>query len=187
MRQAISSSYGNKSYTVPAEIFRDPTRSNGKTILPEMRKSFQIAEVHELHHETARRLVIGGKPKEVAKQLGISYQSVINVKNSPVIQEQMKLLGGARDVETMNVAKQIRDLAPKCVEVLTDILEDDDCGKSLKMKTSLAILDRAGHSVPKNVNVKGVHAVVSAADLDRIKARAAEINMIADEEDIVDV
>ena len=47
----------------------------------------------------------------------------------------------------------------------------------MKLKTSLAILDRAGHSVPKNVNVKGVHAVVSPADLKAIQQRALEIGM----------
>lgn len=180
----------NQAYNIPSEIFRDPTRSNGKRIPPEMRKDFQLAEVHELHHEIARLLVIGHKPKEVAEFLKISYATVLNVKNSPIIQEQMKLLGGARDKETMDVAKQIRDLAPKAVSILEGVLEDIDnqCGKALQVKTSLAILDRAGHSVPKNVNVKGVHAIVSADDLEKIKQRGAEIGIYEEsEEDIIDV
>lgn len=190
MQQNIIVESNNKSYSVPKDIFRDPTRSHGNRMPPEMRKSFQLAEVHELHHEIARLLVLGHKPKEVAKLLNVSYATVINVKNSPVIQEQMNLLGGARDKETKDVAKQIRDLAPKAVQILEGVLEDAEgqIGKALQVKTSLAILDRAGHSVPKNVNVKGVHAVVSAEDLERIKARGAEIGIYEEEDsEVIDV
>ena len=182
----LTSTYNGKAYSVPREIFYNPDRKSGMKKPPEMRKSFQLAEVHEVHHEIARQLVLGNKPKEIAKNLNINYQTIINVKNSPIIQEQMKLLGGARDKETKDIAKQIRDLAPKAVSILHNILDDDEAGKSLQMKTSLAILDRAGHAVPKNVNVKGVHAIVSAEDLEKIKARGAEIGIYADE-DVIDV
>lgn len=174
-------------FAIPRKDYWNPDRESRRKRPPEMRKSFQIAEVHETHHEIARRLVLGQKPKEIAKDLNIGYGTVLNVRRSPIIQEQMKIMGGARDAETHDIAKQIRDLTPKCVKVLEEIIDDDEVGKSLKMKASLAVLDRAGHAVPKNVNVKGMHAVISAQDLIAIKERAAEIGMIADEDDIIDV
>ena len=176
---------GDKLWTAPVSEYATGRRL-GSLKPPEMRKDFDISEVHEVYHEVARRLVLGQKVKAIAKDLNISEGTVRNAKKSPVIQEQMKIMGGARDYETKNVAKQIRELAPKCVEVLTEILDDDEVSKGLKLKTSLAVLDRAGHSVPKNVNVKGIHAVITPSDLAKIKERAAEIGIESSEE-IIDV
>lgn len=144
---------------------------------PDEKKNFDIREVHTYYHEIARRLVIGQKTAEIAKALNVHPNTVRNAKNSPVIQEQLRIMGGARDHEAKNVAKQIRELAPKCVEVLEGILNDEEVGNGLKVKTSLAILDRAGHSVPKNVNMRAVHAIVTKDDLSRIKERALEIGI----------
>jgi hypothetical protein len=167
------------TYLRDYERYFKTDRVNEKRKPVELRKSFQITEMHEIHHEIARLLVLGHKPKDVAEHLKVSYSTVINVKNSPIVIEKMELLRGARDAEVVDVAKQIRELAPKAVEVLTDIIEDDDEATGMKMKASLAILDRAGHGVPKNVNVRGVHAIVSKDDLMAIKQRAVEIGLNA--------
>jgi hypothetical protein len=148
--------------------------------MPELRRNFSLSELHERHHEIARRLVLGQKPKDIAEDLKLSYASVVNVKNLPVVQEQIALLSGARDSEVVDVAKQIRELAPECVRILKeDILECDDnsVSKSLKAKTCFDILDRAGHSAPKSLNINAVHAIVTPQDLMAIKQRAAEIAM----------
>jgi hypothetical protein len=173
----VNTALSRNGYTHPRKLYWNPDRVSGRKKAPEMRKSFQLAELHEKHHEIARRIVVGHKPKEIAKDLGLNYHTVISIKNSPIVQEQIKLLSGARDSDTLDVAKQIRNLAPKCVEVLENILEDEETTQSLKMKASLAILDRAGHSVPKNVNMKSVHAVLSPNDLAVIKERALEIGL----------
>lgn len=152
-------------------------RVNEKRKPAELRKNFQITEMHDIHHEIARRLVLGEWPREIAKALNISYQTVINVKNSPIVQEKIELLHGARDSEVMDVAKQIRELAPKAVEVIEGVLDDEEEGTGMRLKASLAVLDRAGHGVPKNVNVRGVHAIVSKDDLALIKQRAVEIGL----------
>jgi len=169
----------NYACVTPAEDFKVFGRENRRQV-PELRRSFQIAELQERHHEVARRLVLGEKPKDIAKALNLCYQTIVSVKNSPILQEQIKLLSGARDAEVVDVAKQIRDLAPKCVKVLNDAIEDDETPQALKIKTSLAILDRAGHSVPKNVNLMASHRLVSARDLEMIKSRALQIGLDSD-------
>ena len=176
-------------FTYPGEDYADIERILKKSKPPEMRKTFSIVEMHAKHHEIARRLVLGQKPKDIANSLGITYQSVIIVKNSPVVQEQIAILSGARDSEVVDVAKQIRDMAPKCLKVIEGIIDagDDDVrvSKEMQVKTALSMLDRAGHAPQKNVNVRGIHAIVTPADLQRIKSRAVEIGIT--EGTIVDI
>jgi hypothetical protein len=168
---------------VPSELYANPDRINFRRS-PRIRKNFQLAELQERHHEIARLLVLGTPIEKIAKETGMSPLTIKQYKNFPVIKEQINIMSGARDKEVTDVAKQIRNLAPRCVEVLEGILSNDQASDGLKLKTSLAILDRAGHSVPKNVNVKGVHAVVTGETLDAIKQRAIEI---ASRSDVIDV
>ena len=192
LQEALKTTYQNKdgsrqAIVMPREYHWDPERLNRRQV-PEIKRTFQIAELQERHHEVARRLVLGEKPKDIAKALNLCYQTIVSVKNSPVVQEQINLLSGARDAEVVDVAKQIRDLAPKCVKVLSDAIEDDETPQALKIKTSFAILDRAGHSVPKNVNLTASHRLISPQDLEMIKARALRIGLDSDivEGEIVD-
>jgi hypothetical protein len=180
--EMISYAANGAAYTIPRDIYGigNLSRSSANAKPPEMKKSFNLSELQAQHHEIARRLVIGQKPKEISVALGCSYQSIINIKNMPVVQEQINLLSGARDAEVVDIAKQIRDLAPKCVKVLENILDDEDAHDSLKLKASLSVLDRAGHSVPKNITTNVTHRIVSDHELALIKQRAAEIGIYED-------
>jgi len=170
---------GGQNYVMPKNLYgiENIDRVIGSRKTPEMKKSFNLAELQAQHHEIARRLVIGQKAKEISEALGCSYQQIINIKNMPIVQEQIKLLSGARDAEVVDVAKQIRDLAPKCLKVLENILDNEDVHESLKLKASLGVLDRAGHSVPRNITSNITHRIVSDSDLALIKQRALEIGI----------
>ena len=177
MRMVTVKTRSGKDYTFDAHRYGDPNRIDLRKTPPAMKKGFQVAEMHELHHEIARRLVLTQKPKDIAAELGCAYTTVISVKNSPVVQEQIRLLQGAQDATVIDVTERIRNLAPKAVEVLESIMNDEDASANIRSKNALAILDRAGHAPPKNVNIKGVVATVSADDLVKIKQRAAEIGI----------
>ena len=179
MAGEIIAAFDKVSYAVPKDIYGigNIGRTRGTAKPPEMKKSFNLSELQAQHHEIARRLVIGQSPKEISVALGCSYQSIINIKNMPMVQEQINLLSGARDAEVVDVAKQIRDLAPKCVKVLEDILDNEDAHDSLKLKASLSVLDRSGHSVPKNITTNVTHRIVSEHELALIKQRAVEIGL----------
>lgn len=184
--------YGNKTYEYPRSRYHNDRREDGRR-LPSgaARKTFVVAEMNERHHEIARLLVLGTKPKDVARELDISYAQVMNVKNSPVVREQMMFLQGARDDATVDVMKQIQAALPDCVKYLIDSVDDDDVSHTTRSKNAFGLMGVAGYGQTKNVNIKGVHAVLNAEDLMEIKSRASEIaneiGLMAKEGEIVDI
>ena len=157
--------------------YRDPYRDDRKKIAPSMRNTFTVAQMNERHHEIARRLVLGQKVKEIAEDLGISTMTVRNVRNSPIVQEQISILRGARDSETRDIAKQIQELAPKCLQVLEEQLNDDEVSPHLKSKNAFGLLGIAGHAPIRNVNVKSVQAILTGEDIERIRDKSIQAGM----------
>lgn len=143
-----------------------------RPIAPKLSRHFQVAEMRDTHHEIARRLVLGQKQKVIAEELGISYQTVNNVKNSPVVQEQIMMLRGARDQKTIDVRAQIDELAPKCVQLLKEQLEDDHISPNLKSRNAFQLLAISGHSPVRQINMRSVSAILSGDDIERIKMKA---------------
>lgn len=183
--------YGDKTYEYPKSRYHNDQREDKRRVPSgKVRKTFAVAEMNEKHHEIARLLVLGTKPKDVARELNISYQQVINVKNSPVVAEQMMFLQGARDETTVDVMKQIQAALPDCVKYLIDSVEDDDVSHTTRSKNAFGLMGVAGYGQTRNVNVKGVHAVLNAEDLMEIKSRASEIaneiGLMVEEGEIVD-
>lgn len=141
----------------------------------------------EKHHEIARLLLLGMKRKEVAKQVGITKEFVSVVKNSPVVKAHLDLLKTERDHEAIDIAKQINEALPRCVELLKEQMEDDS-GKvspSLKSKNAFGLLSAGGHGPSKKLDVRTAYAVLSPEDIASINARGSEIKKELD--DIIDV
>ena len=77
--------------------YTNPTRADGR------RKNgpkvgWQVATMWESHHEIARMILLGHSNVEVAASLGITKEQVSNVRNSPVVQENLTIMKAARDV-----------------------------------------------------------------------------------------
>ena len=140
------------------------------------RKPFAIKKMWDRHHEIARRLVLGEKPTDIAKDLGITKETVSNTRNSPIVRDHISVLQAARDVECIDVAQEIKATAPKALKLLQDILEPDtDIGQSaspaLKAHTARDLLDRAGHAPVRKFSGEIAHGLFTAADVAELKAR----------------
>ncbi len=145
-----------------------------KVKIPKYRRTFTVAKMNEIHHEIARRLVLGQKGTQIAKDLSISPATVTLVKNSPIVREQMGILSGARDKRTVDIRAEIEELAPRCVDVIRNQLEDEQVSAHLKSKNAFSLLSIVGFSPVRNVNVKSVSAILSGEDIERINAKATE-------------
>jgi len=137
-----------------------------------------------LHHEIARRLVLGQKNTEIAKALDITPQTVSNVKCSPVVQEQMLILNGTRDVETMDLKREIEEIIPDAVFLLKDIIrgqgQAQNASLTLRAKESNNMLARVGHGVPQKIQSESVNIQLTSKDILDIKRRAAENSDVID-------
>jgi hypothetical protein len=140
-------------------------------------RTFRVAEMNDLHHEISRRLVLNERPKKIAKELECSYQTVINVKNSPVVQEQMAIMRGAIDAETVDIGRQIRNFLPECVKILKEITEDADADPKLRSRNCLSLLAIEGYSPQKSVNIKGSHLHLTGTELQKIKERGVQLGL----------
>lgn len=161
------------------EFERDPT--NRRRLLPGVVRKVQIVkEMNERHHEIARMIVLGYKNVAISKILKITKEFVSMVRNAPQVKAQVAILTGARDAGTVDVARQIQVALPKCVSYLTgtipeDGIEDADISDALKSKNALALLAIGGHSPARNVNIRGVHAILTADDIKEIRDNAENV------------
>ncbi len=149
------------------------------------RRVFEVSEMSELHHEITRRLLLGQKQKEIAEQLGCHAQTVSNVKNSQVVQDKLAIMRGARDANSVDVAKEIQRIAPQALENLRKVIEDEteEVPLSMKVKESNNMLDRAGYGARQKSEHRHLHGHFTAEDIDDIKKRALDAGAMISESD----
>jgi len=153
----------------------DPRRSIDRRTRPGERKTFEVKKIWESHAEIIRRLMLGQKGTHIAKELGVSSAMVGYVRNSPVVQDKLLLMGAARDANTVDLAKEIREKAPIALELLKKIVEGEiDAPISLRAKEANNWMDRAGFSPVRNVQAQVNVSHFTKQDIDDIKRRAVE-------------
>lgn len=135
------------------------------------RRHWVVSEMWDLHHEITRLLSLGFKNTQIAQRLGISHVMVSNVKNSPVVQDQLAILRGVRDAESIDVAMEIRDFAPTCLTLLKSIVNGEvEASTPLKAHTARDLLDRGGFPAIKRI--ESVSTQLTSKDIEDIKNRA---------------
>ena len=158
-----------KYFSAPREP--DQRRNNG-----EDRKTFEVSEMWEMHHEIVRLLVTGMKNVEVCKVLGVSPAMVSYVRNSKVVQDKLAIMRAARDADTVDIARDIREKAPKALELLESVIDDNGETHSMALAVRVAEswLDRAGHGAIKTLKVAGAVAHFTADEIADLKRSANE-------------
>jgi len=158
--------------------YTDSNRVNVRKVAPgKFRKVYTVAEMSSRHHEIARLLVLGMSNIDIGKHLGVSPMMVSNVKNSPVVQEQISFLNAKKDAKVSQIAEKIAETLPKCVDYLAGTIDDEELSGSLRSKNAFGLLAAGGHGATKNVNVRGTHAILTASDIQDIREQAENIGV----------
>ncbi len=148
---------------------KDQRRSTG-------RRHWVVNDMWELHHEIARYLLLGEKNVVIAKRLNCSAQTISNVRNSPIVQEQLTVMRGARDADSVDLAREIVEVAPDALTLLKDIIRGKNDGANasigLRAKEANGMLARIGHGVPQRIQSESVNVKLTSADIADIKKRA---------------
>lgn len=122
--------------------------------LQEDQREYNVTRLRERHDEILRRILLGQENTKIAKELGITPQTVSNVRNSELARAKLTIMAQARDSDSVEVAKTIQEVAPKALKTLTTLiertnstLEEDKTAVPTVHATNVArdILDRAGH------------------------------------------
>lgn len=142
----------------------------------------------EKHHVVLRMKMMGYRTREISQHTGLSEGFVSALLNSPLAQEQLKVLTSARDAVAVNVAATIQEFAPKAAKVLADVIENGVVGETpvsaeLRVKASQDWLSRAGHSPIQRGAFEHTQRGVSVETLDTVKQRYREAKEKAKAED----
>ena len=143
---------------------------------PGVRRTFEVTKMWERHHEIMRRIFLGQKDADIARALGITPATVSYTRNSKIVQDKLAIMKGARDAETVDLSKRIRELAPKAL----DILEDAMTGKmegippTRQVREANLMMDRAGYGATKTFRAEHLVGHFTAQEIEEIKQRGKE-------------
>lgn len=150
----------------------EPTRSvlsvidGRRSALP---RKYEPKQLNPLHHEILRRLLLGESHKAIALALNCTPATVSNAANSGLGRDKLNYMAAAADMNSVEVAQKIRETAPKAIQVIQELLEDEAANYALRFKAATDILDRAGHGAVKKVDVRKSSVELSMDELERLK------------------
>lgn len=141
--------------------------------MPTGDKVYAIQNMWSVHHEIVRLAIMGFKQIDIANQLNISERMVSYTMNSPIVKRQLDIMRAARDINAVDIARQIKELAPIAVKKMQELMESEV--DSVSLRASKDILDRAGFgAVKKELSLSG-H--LTKEDIEDIKNRAKEVGL----------
>ena len=148
---------------------------------PGEKRTFEVSQMWEIHHEIVRRLLLGQKVVNIAKDLSISEATVSYTRNSPVVRDKLEIMKGARDAETIDLAKRIRENAPQSLRLLEDIISGEvdgvSIGVGLRAREANTMLARSGFGPVQNIKGAILHGHYSDQEIEDIKKRAHETGL----------
>lgn len=153
------------------------------------RKLGSLNGMWERHHAIAKRVALGQTNKEIAAALGCTPQTVSNVRNDPMVKTVIDKLVLQSEVATVDVATQIRELAPKALEVAKTLMESENVSATVRSGLARDLLDRAGYAAPKQLQV--VSTQLTSSDIEELKNRARGSGVVSnvpnDDDDVIDL
>jgi predicted transcriptional regulator len=155
----------------------------------EERKTYDIKQLWQRHHEIVNLAARGFKQTEIAEILNIDPQTVSNTLNSQLGQEKLSDIRLERDAEAKKISEKIRILTNKALQTYHEIFDDEsgECGLKDKMKVAdTVLLELSGLRVPTRVQAHHITTTLTQEELEEFKERgikaAKEAGMIVEVE-----
>lgn len=147
-------------------------------------KPYEVLTLQDNHREIIRLAAIGMKKAAIAKELGITAQTVSNVLNSSIVQQHLNTLHAQRDDKFAETVRDLEELLPSAVEAYSDVLNKKvNTTPMQRIKAAGEVLDRVGPSKTSKVEHSGTTTRLTLRDLQEIKSRAERRVIEADVSD----
>jgi hypothetical protein len=140
--------------------------------LPSENRKYQVQQLNDLHRECIRLTLLGWKTKQIADFLGVTEPTVCNAVNGAKGRTQLAIMRGARDAETVDLAKDIVEFAAKAWDIAKELIEDANVPTALRLKYCFETIGIAGHVKPQRVQMSGAVAHLTVDEIGAIKERA---------------
>lgn len=162
-------------------------RADRRRVDRSKRKSFDPIMLNERQQEIINLHVMGLKETAIAEALNVTVMTVRNAIGSTLGQTKAAMIRGARDAETVDVAKKMQELIPKALEIYDKILDEEkNEGISISLQKATAdvvLKEFSGLAVPKKV--VALSAKLTPELIDEIKKNgkiaARECGLVVDE------
>lgn len=145
--------------------------------LPGERKTYEVKQLWQLHHEILNLKARGFKSVEIAKILNVSEQTVSNTLNCELGEEKLSELREIRDGETKVRLEQIRILTDKAIGVYNEVFDNEAGNATMKERLETAdkvLLELSGLRVPTKIMSQSNVTILNATEIDEFKKRGIE-------------
>jgi len=143
--------------------------------IPTGHRKYQLRMIQPQHREMLRRLSVGEKAINIAKDMGFSPVSVSIAKNSECAKEVMKQMEEKRDEHVLAAKNRMAELSDKAVDILSEVLHNDDVGINTRINAAKYVIGSTGVEAPKKVQGEITTKIVDADMLREIKKTALEM------------
>jgi len=147
-----------------------------KFSFPNQRNKSGLKKLSGVHHEVKRRLFLGERNKDIARETGLTPVTVSNIKNSHLMQEQLAAMQGLTDAHFVELKRRITKKADECLDLIEAAISGEVEGErvplAMRLKQANGLLDRAGFSMTTDNRGFGE---LTREDIDLIKKRAVEM------------
>jgi hypothetical protein len=166
----------SKYFTVRPEREVDRRRASS-------RKTFEVQTLWNSHHEIVRLALLGMKSSDIARHLKVSEAMVSYTLNSEIVKEKLALMRGARDAKTIDIARDILELAPMAVKIYEKLLQEGNNGPptALHKATADRVIDCAGFGPVQKIDARHLHGHFSLEELEALKTRGRQAAIEAGE------
>lgn len=160
------------------KIIRTKSR-DGRRLPSNEPRSYEIAELRDRHYRMIELSFLGYSEVNIAEILGVTKQNVSDVLNSQLAKDHIEVLRAQRDAETVDIAKQIKELAPEALRLMRlslvrenqRLINDPDATMDrLHFNAAQDILDRSGFQPPKQQ--QNLHLHLTPNDINSLKTEA---------------
>ena len=142
-----------------------------------MAAEYQIQRMTQRHHEVVRLAVLGHTQNDISSITGFTPSSVSLILNNRMVKDKLAFLRAQKDAASVDVMCAIRELAPKCVDILNEIMENEGSPAGVRLGAAKDLLDRAGYAAPKVIQSQSVTTHLTYDEIRQIKERALSYGM----------
>ena len=143
-------------------------------------KRYEPKQLHARHLEILRMHHMGAKARHIARELGITPQSVLYTIKSQLGQDELMQMECGATTDAVDIAVTIKEAARNGAEFLLKASrgEFEDMSLSLRTKIAMDTLDREGHSKIQRVQSDVRHGYAGQVGIEIIKRNAASAGLI---------
>lgn len=142
---------------------------------PEKLPAQPIKHLWPRHQEMLRRIAAGDRPKDVAKDMGITESRLSIILKSPLAQERIRYLIDQADGAVIDVKRRLRWLSQQSMDLIEEALtkQHNEGGLTLLQRVKIAQdqLDRDGFGRVAITRGESVHLHVTSNDIQEMKSR----------------